>query len=117
MATVNHRQTFAEEELTQPFRLQGEAILRLAAHALPKVSEDGSQSLTGVASVDAVLRAHHVRVVEPVFPMTGREEAHGLARLYRLLTDGDEEVDALVVALHDHPDVEAIMPRYLVSTQ
>jgi hypothetical protein len=117
MATVNHRQTFTEEELTQPHRLRGEAILRLAAHVLPKVSEDWGQSLTGVASVDAILRAHHVRVVEPVFPMTGREEAHGLARLYRLLTDSDEAVDALIAALHDHPDVEAVMPRYPVSTQ
>ena len=115
MAISNHRPIFGKVELEQPHRIPGEAILRLTERAVPNGVERAVDAFTGVKSIDTILRSHRIRAAE-LLRDEKEQHKYGLTRLYRLITDHDEEIDSLIAELRDHPDVELIMPRYPAYT-
>ena len=95
-------------------RLPHEAILRLTEAACARASAETASELTGVGRVDAILRDYHVQSVEPVF--RAASQASALSRLFRVLTESAEDLEGILAALRNHPDVEAIMPRSAAQT-
>jgi len=96
-----------------PQCLAGEAILRVVPHGQAGIEQYTEDSLTGIESIDKVLRHHHVESVQPAFRNSGDNE---LSRLFEVLTKKDEDLEGLIAELRDHPDVEAITPRYPVRS-
>jgi hypothetical protein len=99
----------------QTQHLQGEAILRLTEHAL-SASYRSNDALTGAGEVDAILRTHHVKIVEPVFKSVKQSSASALKRLYRIVVESDEDLATIIQLLRNHPDVEAISRRTSVQS-
>jgi hypothetical protein len=99
----------------QAQQLHGEAILRLAEHAL-RASYHSTDALTGAGEVDAILRTHHVKIVEPVFKSVKQSSASALKRLYRIVVESDEDLAGIIQDLRNHPDVEAINRRTSVQS-
>lgn len=93
-----------------PQRLAGEAILRVTPHARAEMKQFTADNLTGIESIDEVLRNHRVASVQPAF--SNSQDDNLLNQLFEVQTESDEDLDGLIAELRDHPDVEEITPRY-----
>ncbi len=87
--------------------------MRVTPHARAEMKELTAGNLTGIESIDEVLRNHRVASIQSAF---SDSESSPLNQLFEVQTESDEDLDGLIAELRDHPDVEEITPRYPVRS-
>ncbi len=103
---------FPREEVSLP----KEVILRLVSVPPSGVPMSGG-ALTGVSSVDNVLRAHNVKSVEPAIRVSGQGAGSAeLLRLFRVIVESEADLAALVSELRNNPYVDSVSPRHAFRT-